>query len=201
MIKCRLFTGANTFWVVQNNKPVIDAMNGLDKRRKATSVSTFDFPTLFTKLPHNKLLMVLNSSIDFCFDGAECKYITDNNYGARWVNNIKDNVMCLNKQQIKDAVVYLLLNFYFTVGHKIFYQIIGIPMVSDPSSFFANLFLYFYESKWINELKENDLIKARKLRNVFRFIDDLNSVNDGGEFESNYSNIYPEQLQLGKKYR
>ena len=72
-------------------------------------------------------------------------------------------------------------------------------MVSDPALFFANLFLYFYESKWINELKKNDLIKARKLCNIFRFIDDLNSINDGGEFESNFSKIYPEELQLSKE--
>ena len=51
----------------------------------------------------------------------------------------------------------------------------------------------------MNELKKNGLIKARKLCNIFRFIDDLNSINDGGEFESNYSNIYPEELQLGKE--
>ena len=63
--KCRFFTGANTFWIVQNNKLVIDAMKGLNKRRKATSVSTFYFSTLYTKLPHNKLLMVPNSLIDF----------------------------------------------------------------------------------------------------------------------------------------
>ena len=50
----------------------------------------------------------------------------------------------------------------------------------------------------MNKLKKNDLIKARKLCNIIRFIDDLNSINDGGEFESNYSNIYPEELQLGK---
>ena len=59
-------------------------MNGLNKPRKATSVSTFDFFTLYTKLPHNKLLMVLDSLIDFCFDRGECKYITVTNYGARW---------------------------------------------------------------------------------------------------------------------
>ena len=29
--QCRLFTGVNIFWVVQNKKPVIDAMNGLNK--------------------------------------------------------------------------------------------------------------------------------------------------------------------------
>ena len=31
---CKLFTGINTFCVAQNNKPVIDAMNILNKRRK-----------------------------------------------------------------------------------------------------------------------------------------------------------------------
>ena len=41
--------------------------------KDATSVSTFDFSTLKTKLPHNKLLMVLNSLIDFWFDGGEGK--------------------------------------------------------------------------------------------------------------------------------
>ena len=50
----------------------------------------------------------------------------------------------------------------------------------------------------MNELK-NDLIKAGKLCNIFRFIDDLNSINAViEEFESNYSNIYPGELQLGK---
>ena len=66
-------------------------MNGLNKQRKATSVSTFDFSTLYTKLPQNKLLMVLNSLIDFYFDGGESKYITVNNYGTYWVKNI--NIM------------------------------------------------------------------------------------------------------------
>ena len=35
---------------------------------------------------------------------------------------------------------------------------------------------------------------------MFRFIDDLNSSNDGGEYESSYYfNIYPEELQLDKE--
>ena len=46
------FTGVNTFWEVQDNKPVTDAMNKLNKRKKATFTSTFDFSTLYTKLPH-----------------------------------------------------------------------------------------------------------------------------------------------------
>ena len=46
---------------------------------------------------------------------------------------------------------------------------------------------------------DDDLIKARKLCNIFRFIVDLNSLNDDGEFESNYSNVYPDELQLAKE--
>ena len=66
--KCRFFSGVNTFWVVQNNKQITDAINKLNERNKANSISTFDFSTLYTKLPHNKLLMVLHHLIDFCFD-------------------------------------------------------------------------------------------------------------------------------------
>ena len=50
-----------------------------------------------------------------------------------------------------------------------------------------------------NKLKKNSLIKARKLYNIFRFIDDLNSINDGAEFVSNYSDTCPEDLQLNKQ--
>ena len=76
------------------------------------------FQPFYTKLPHNKLLMVLNSLTDFCFDGGESRYITFNSYGARWVKNIKDNVICINKQQIKDTLAYLLFNCYFAVGRS-----------------------------------------------------------------------------------
>ena len=77
--------------------------------------------------------MVLNSWIDFCFDGGESKYITVTSYGAHWVKNIKDNVICLEKQQMKDVVIHLLCNCYFTFGLKIFCQIIGIHVGSDPA--------------------------------------------------------------------
>ena len=50
----------------------------------------------------------------------------------------------------------------------------------------------------MNERK-NDLLKARKLCNTSRFIDGFNFINDGGEFESSYCNIYPEELELEKK--
>ena len=38
------------------------------------------------------------------------EYTTVDSYGARWVKITKDNVSCLNKLEIKDAVAYLLFN-------------------------------------------------------------------------------------------
>ena len=81
---------------------------------------------------------------------------------------------------------------------KIFCQIIGICKGSEPAPFFVNLFIYFYESKGINEIKNKDLIKARKLCNIFRFIDDINSINDDEKLETDYFNIYLEELEPGK---
>ena len=60
-------------------------------------------------MPRNKLLMILNNLTGFCFDAGETKYIIVSSYGARWVKYIKNKETCLNKQQIKDAVAYLLL--------------------------------------------------------------------------------------------
>lgn len=58
--------------------------------------------------------------------------------------------------------------------------------------FFSQLILIF-SWKWL------DLIKARKLSNILRFNDDLNTSSDSEEFERNYCNIYPEKSQLYKE--
>ena len=64
----RFFSGINTFWTILNNRPVIDNIKKLNKRNKANSITCFDFSTLYTNIPHNKLIKVLNELIDFCFN-------------------------------------------------------------------------------------------------------------------------------------
>ena len=90
-------------------------------------------------------------------------------------------------------------NSFFQVRSKIFRQIIGIPMGSDPAPFFANLFLFFYESRWLKPIKNTNYNVARKFGNIFRFIDDLIATNDGNEFENHYNDIYPSELILKRK--
>ena len=55
------------------------------------------------------------------------------------------------------AINFLLDNSYFKVGKKIFRQVIGIPMGTDPAPFMANLFLYFYEKNFVLQLKKENI--------------------------------------------
>ena len=52
------FRGAKTFWVIPNNSFPLECINKINKKKKknAKQISTFDFSTLYTKIPHDKLL-------------------------------------------------------------------------------------------------------------------------------------------------
>ena len=69
-------------------------------------------------------------------------------------------------------------------------------MGTDPSPFWTNLFLYFYEEEYISSLISSDKIKARHFRTTKCFIDNLCALNDGGEFGRSICDIYPKDLEL-----
>lgn len=63
--------------------------------------------------------------------------------------------MVFTKSSLNKAVKYLLQNYYFDTIMKqekrIVREIIGIPMASNPVLFFADLFLNYYESRWMHQ--------------------------------------------------
>ena len=65
----KFYKNYNRFWVINNSKPLIERLDVINTRKKAKDISTYDFSTLYTKLPHNDLIRVLNTHIDFAFDG------------------------------------------------------------------------------------------------------------------------------------
>ena len=50
-----------------NNHPVTNSIHNLNNRNRATFRSCFDFWTLYTTIPHNKLINALFEIIGFCF--------------------------------------------------------------------------------------------------------------------------------------
>ena len=198
--KANIFSGVKTFWVIQNSQPVLNTINKINDKKNAKNVSSFDFSTLYTNIPHTKLLEKLSGIIRFIFKGGTRSTISIDKYGiARWTKYVNNLLVKYDLDKILRAVKFLLDNCHFKFGNKTFRQIVGIPMGSDPAPYFANLFLYCYESTWLNKMKKGNSLLARKFGSVFRYIDDLLAINDGGEFEKHYPEIYPSELELKKE--
>jgi len=193
--KSRFFSGFSKFWVVQNSSPVIGHLNRINAKKKAKRISTFDFATLYTTLPRDLLIETLTDVINFVFDGSCRNKLGFSANSAHWVTKGKDNRFFSNTS-LAECVEFLIRNCYFKVGNHILRQNIGIPMGIDPAPFWANLFLYQYESKYVQNLVSNSSPSAYNFHSVGRFIDDLCAINDKDEFYSCYGNIYPNQLQL-----
>ena len=51
--KGKVWLGIETFWTIQNSYPVISNISKLSKTKAAKSMSTSDFSTLYTKIPHD----------------------------------------------------------------------------------------------------------------------------------------------------
>ena len=49
-------------------------------------------------------------------------------------------------------IEWLIDNTYVTVGNQVLRQTVGIPMGTDCAPFLANLFLFAYEFRYLNNL-------------------------------------------------
>ena len=70
----------------------------------------------------------------------------------------------------------------------------------DPAPFWANLYLYQFETRFMNALRKSDIMTARKFHGCSRFIDDLVCLNDGDKFGESFKEIYPKDLELKREH-
>ena len=66
----------------------------------------------------------------------------------------------------------------------------------DPAPFWANLYLYHFENRFVKELMKNNPLDARKFLHATRFIDDECNLNDSSAFSNYHHLIYPPELEL-----
>ena len=63
--KSFFYSGCKKFWIVQNSFPIGTKLNKINVKKKAKSISIFDFSTLYTAVLHKLLLKVLSEIINF----------------------------------------------------------------------------------------------------------------------------------------
>ena len=104
-----------------------------------------------------------------------------------------------SRQNVCDALSFLLDNIYIRFGTKLYRKIVGIPMGTNCALFVADLFLFCFERDFMKNLSSDnqaDVIKAFN-DHKSRYLDDLLNI-DNPYFEVIVIQIYPPELQLNK---
>ena len=91
---------------------------------------------------------------------------------------------------------YLIDNIYVSLGNKVYRQCIGIPMGMDYAPLVANLFLFYYEYKYMRNLIRSNLMLAKRFSNTMRYTDDLNNTSFHSAIDDIH--VYPVELKLKK---
>jgi hypothetical protein len=141
-------------FIIENNLAVIKNI----KNNNIKSVITFDFTTLYTKIPIDLLYDNICNLYEEFWPETDCFVFENNEYE-------KSTILAILKCSLKHN--------YIKIGNKIFNQVIGIPMGSNYSVNLANLFLFYYEYKFLKNCKH-----AEAYNLTSRYIDDLIAFNN-----------------------
>ena len=190
----RVRTGVNCMWIINNSLDVIRALE--EKQLSLNHVSTWDFSTLYTSLPHAPLKKQLHDLLERVFNTKGKSFIATDNFRIFWTND-RTSTRCtyVSCRELCLAIDFLIDNIYARFGSSLFRQIIGIPMGTNSAPLLADLFPHTFEDDFMVKTMKQDITKAIQFSNTFRYIDDLFSVNNV-DFGNYISAIYPSELEL-----
>ena len=188
-------SGINGMWILKNSQSLLQSLKS-NHINIYKNISTWDFSTLYTTIPHSDLLDRIKKLIRLLFHKNDNQNLLVNERNAFFSPNDKDNYLSFSCQKFCELLDFLIGNIYVKLGDEIFRQILGIPMGTNCAPLLANLYLFSYEYDFIMDLKQqNKLHLARKFNLSFRYIDDLISVGNPN-FASSIGIIYPKELEL-----
>ena len=189
-------SGKNLFWSIKNSGEVLNKLKSRGFRE--TSLSTYDFSTLYTTLPHNLIKEKLINLIEWTFNREGSPDIACNERQAFFTPEDTKRYKLWSCQNVCEDLIYLLDNIYIRFGTKLYRQIVGIPMGTNCAPLVADLFLFCYERDFmttLSDVKQAEIIEAFK--STSRYLDDLLNI-DNPYFDGMVSCIYPPELQLNK---
>ena len=186
----------NLFWSIKNSCEVLNKLKYRSFR--ASSLSTYDFSTLYTTLLHNLIKDKLVDLIERTFPREGSFYIACYDRNAFFTSDAVRNYNLLSCQKVCEALTFLLDNIYIRFGSTLYRQSVGIPMGTNCVPLVADLFLFCYEIDFMLSLSEDNQSGVIAAFNATsRYLDDLLAI-DNNFFDSMVNRIYPLELQLNK---
>ena len=180
----------------------MDKSNQNGGRRQ--NVSTWDFSSLYTNIPHNKLkvkvAMFIRRLFNLVSDTKKSDvFVTCPIKGKKaYFSKSRSTVnVSLSAEELIKHVRLIIDNSFIIFSDKIYRQVVGIPMGTNCAPDLANIFLHMYEYDYLKKLvEEGNTRVARLLGQTFRYQDDCIAFNDDNTFRHHYSHIYPPEMQL-----
>ena len=131
--------GKKLFWSIKISG---EYLNKLKSREfLASCLSTYDFSTLFTTLPHNLIKEKLTELIEQTFNREGSFYLAWNDKNAFFTSDQPAQYKLWSCQKMCDAFHYLLDNIFIRFGSKLYRQNVGITMGTNYALLVADLFL------------------------------------------------------------
>ena len=180
-------SNVNYFWSIKNSSEVIEKLRL--RNFHGSQVSSFDFPTLYTSLPHDLIRAKVLSLVNCCFNKESKSYLCTSLTAGFFSKKKYDSYRCWSCTELCEDLLS---------SWKTYQQIVGIPMGTNCAPLIADLFLYCYERKFMSDLhksKRHDLIDM--FNDTSRYLDDIFTI-DNPELVKYIPDIYPAELQLNK---
>ena len=189
----------NDYYVIDKTQTVSEFLLSDNFKRNRKKVSSYDFQTLYTHIPHRQLKGNIKKLVKRAFDTKKKKIICVNKRSTFFSDKAHSNMCCFCCDGLVSAMSYLIDNSFVNFKGTIYRQVIGIPMGTNSAPHMANIYLLVYEYEYIQKLvRTNKLVEVKSLQHVFRFQDDLIVLNDNGYFDIIFQDIYPIEMVLKK---
>ena len=155
-------------------------------------MSTYDFSTLYTTLPHNLIKDKLIDLIERTFQREGSPYLACNDRNAFFTSEKPKKYHAWSYQNVCDKLTFLLDNIFIRFGIKLYRQVVGIPIGTNCAPLVVDLFLFCYERDFMMSLSDD---KQAYVIDAFytRYLDDILNINN-----VYFGQIYPSELQLNK---
>ena len=139
--------GKKLFWSIKNSGEILSKLKSSDFL--ASGLSTYDFSTLYTTLPHNLIKEKLTELIEQTFNREGSLYLACNDKNAFFTSEQPKRYKLWSCKKMCDALHYLLDNIFIRFDSKLYRQIVGIPMRTNCAPPDVYLFLFCYERLYV----------------------------------------------------
>ena len=126
------------YFGLKNSGEILDKLKARDFN--ATSLSTYDFSTFYTTLPHNLFKDKLSELVKRTSNREGSPYHACNDRNAFLLRKKKYHAWSC--QNVCDAQTFSLDNIFIRFSTKLYRQVVGIPMGTNCAPLVADLFLF-----------------------------------------------------------